>query len=53
MKYTLIGLLSWPAILGLAPHIGMAAAIAITCVSVPALWAIAWRLEFGDWRFWK
>ena len=52
MKYTAIGLLSWPLIFGLLPVIGPWA-FAVCALLIPALWSVTWRIEFGTWRFWS
>ena len=52
MRYTLIGLLSWPLIFGLRPFVGAWADLAAMTI-IPALWVLVWRLEFGSLEFWK
>lgn len=53
MKYTAIGLLSFPIIFGLMPAYGVLLAGLIAGLLCCALWSIAWRVEFGSWMFWK
>ena len=51
MRYMFIGLLAWPLIFCLAPFIGRWS-WAVAALAVTALWSIAWRVQWGSWKFW-
>lgn len=52
MRYTLIGLMSFPIIFGLMPSIGRWSWL-VAAVVVPAMWSVCWKVQYGTWTFWS